>query len=151
MKVMSLVSGFIVLLVACAGCVDVRDFEGDWVGPVIEEEAIRAGFLADVRAAPLHLSEVKLQSLNAVLTTTDGMFQQTPLQRVEKSAGDTLHGPLSEADPLRSYLHFARPATNSDAPAAYVLISLFQDDHVELRIFRENDLYGVFDLERGVE
>ena len=136
-----------------AGCVDIRKFDGAWTGAVVSEEAVREGFDVDVRAAPLELSDVDLDSLSARLTTSDGRFTNTPLARVVKFSNDTLASLTFDGAPLRSYLMFAAPGAepggaDADAGPAMMVISLFADEHVELRILRGNDLFGVFGLVR---
>ena len=96
------------------------------------------------------LSDVDLHALDAVLTTSDGKFAATRLQRVQKFSSDVLASLSFDGNPIRSYLLFARLAseTTSGAPAM-IIVSLFGDEHVELRIIRGNDLFGVFHLTRS--
>lgn len=139
------------LLAICAmvslGCVDVRNFADSWEGPILAEPSVRQGFAEDTEAK-LVLDDVTLQGLTAELSTTDDLFQQTALTRIDKAAGDALASLSFDGDPLRTYLLFAPPADDADAGSALIVVSLFGDDRVELRILRENALFGVFRLAR---
>jgi len=133
------------------GCVDVREYEGEWLGEVASEPLVRQGFAEGARVEPLVLGKVDLEGISATLTTTDDKFKRTPLTRVVKFSNDTLASLTFDGDPLRSYLLFAPLASEPAGPPAMMLISLFTDDRVELRILRGNDLFGVFHLARREE
>ena len=142
---------FVALLVGgatLAGCVDIRDFEGSWAGDVVSEPAVRQSFAARTRVDPLVLTNVDLEGLTATLSTTDGKFNKTSLLRVVKISNDPLASLTFDGDPLRSYFLFAPLKSEPDGWPAWLVLSLFSDDHVELRIVRGNDLFGVFSLIR---
>jgi len=143
----------LVLLIVAGftGCIDVRNFAGTWSGDVVSEPALRQGFTDAVRVDPLELSNVDLEGISAVLTTSDKKFEGAVLNRVPKFSNDTLASLTFDGDPLRSYLLFASLASESERRAAMMLVSLFSDEHVELRILRDNDLFGVFHLRRREE
>mgnify|MGYP006921651648 CR=1 FL=1 len=61
---------------------------------------------------------------------------------------DALGSLTFEGDPLRSYLMFAPVQEAQNLGPATMVISLYGDDHVELRVFRGTDLFGVFYLDR---
>lgn len=130
------------------GCIDVRDFDGQWAGDVVAEPAVRQGFTAETRVEPLELANVDLEGLSARITTSDGKFHQTPLTRVLKFSNDTMASLTFDGDPLRSYLLYARMEHEPSGWPAMVVVSLFADERVALRIFRGNDLFGVFNLRR---
>lgn len=136
------------LTVTGVGCLDVRDFEGEWQGAVISEEAIRQGFATGTTVAPLTLKGVDLNRVSATLTTSDGKFNKTALTRVAKFSNDTLSSLVFEGNDVRSYMFNARLDSETSGCPATVLISLFSDDHVEARVIRANDLFGVFHLTR---
>jgi len=131
------------------GCVDLRSFAGSWSGGVVVEEPVRQGFGADTQVSPLALDNLDLRTATAVLTTSDGAFKQTHLTRVTKLANDALASLTFDGSPLRSYVFFAPLASDPTGAPALLLISLFSDDHVELRVLRGNDLYGLFLLHRA--
>lgn len=139
---------FIVLLCGAAGCLDIRNFEGDYSGMVMEEEAIRQGFASGTKVDSLLLRNVDLHSITATMTTSDGKFNSTPLTRVAKYSNDVFSSLTFDGNPVRSFLHFAPLETEKSGCPAMVLISLFGDDHVEARVIRGNDLFGLFRLER---
>jgi hypothetical protein len=141
------------LILLCAllpACVDVRGFAGAWSGAIIADEPVLQGFAPATRVDQLVLSNLDLRGVTAVLTTTDGRFQQTRLTPVTKFASDPLATLTFDGSPLRSYMLFASSQLSTDPPGSPVLllISLFSDDHVELRAIRGNDLFGVFQLYR---
>ena len=65
-----------------------------------------------------------------------------------KSSNDSLASLTFDGYPLRSYLLFAPPRGEPDPWPAMMVVSLFSDERVELRILRGNDLFGVFNLKR---
>jgi hypothetical protein len=132
-------------------CVDVRSFAGDWTGGVVGEDSVRQGFAPSARVERLTLKDVDLQGVTATLTTSDGRFVDSRLQRVIKAANDAIASLTFDGAPLRSYLLFGALANDAAGSPASALISLFSDDHVELRVFRANDLFGVFNLRRRGE
>lgn len=134
--------------VAASGCTDLRSFAGTWSGSILEEEAIRQGFTLQTTVEALTLSNVDVHGMKAQLTTSDGLFEDTPLKLIRKVSGDALSSLSFDGHPLRSYFFFAGPVEDVSAGDAIIIISLFGDDHIELRIMRGNDLFGVFLLNR---
>jgi hypothetical protein len=141
-------AALLTLLYATGGCVDVRNFEGSWEGKIVPEPAVRQGFTESTTVEALELSNVDLERLTASLTTSDGKFKNTPLTRMTKFSNDTLASLTFDGDPLRTYLLFAPLTSESEGSPALMVISLFGDDRVEMRILRSNDLFGVFNLYR---
>lgn len=137
------------MLGAFGGCVDVRAYEGSWAGAVLEDPAVRSGFAADTRVDALVLADVTLRSLSATLTTSDGRFSQTALQPVTRGGADALASLTFDGDPLRSYLLWAPVAADPRSATAMVILSLFDNDRVELRVFDRDELFGVFPLRRN--
>ena len=135
-------------LTALSGCIDIRNFEGVWQGKVVVEPEVRQGFTNDVAVDSLVLANIDLQELSASLTTSDGKFSSTPLTKVRKFSNDAMADLSFNSAALRSYLLFAPLATEEEGWPAMLLISLFSDEHVELRVVRGNDLFGVFHLQR---
>ena len=136
------------LCLGAIGCIDVRDYRGEWLGEVASDPAVRQGFAEGARVEPLVLDNVDLDGITAVLTTTDGKFGRTKLTRVVKFSNDPMASLTFDGDPLRSYLLFAHLTSEPSDPPAMMVVSLFTDDRVELRILRGNDLFGVFHLRR---
>jgi hypothetical protein len=140
--------GALALAATLGGCVDVRNFAGDWTGRVVSEEAVRQGFAVDTSVDLLTLGSVDLQSVSATVTLSDGRFKGTRLQRVVKFSNDALASLSFDGSPLRSYLLYAPLEGDPNGWPASVVISLFGDDHVEMRVLRGNDLFGVFVVHR---
>jgi hypothetical protein len=138
----------LLLLALAGGCVDVRSFAGDWQGGVVSEAAVRQGFAPEARVELLTLKDVDLQGVTAMLTTSDGRFASSRMTRVVKAANDAIASLTFDGAPLRTYLLFAPLANDPAGPPASIFISLFGDDHIELRVLRGNDLFGVFNLAR---
>ena len=125
-----------------------RGFEGDWAGSIISEQAVRQGFSRAVTVNPLTLENVDLNRVSATLTTSDGKFKDARLTRVTRFTADPMASMSFDTSPVRSYMHFAPLTSEPKGCDAMVLISLFGDEHVEVRIIRGNDLFGVFNLKR---
>ena len=142
---------FLMTLILCSlpvGCVDIRSYAGDWQGSIVEEPALRAGFATQVRAEPLRIEALSDYSLDGTLTTSDGSFRQAELRLLSRAQSDVLGSLTFDGDPLRSYLLSASPDDGPE-PWTLALISLFGDEHVELRLIRQNDRFGIFYLERA--
>jgi len=146
-----LLAALISLAATAGACVDVRAFAGSWSGEIVAEPAIRQGFTEDTRVAPLVLSNLSNNSVTATLTTSDGRFDNAPVAPIVKAGADVLASMTFDGDPLRNYVLFATLSSEPTTSPATVILSLFADDHVELRAFRGNDLYGVFYLRRRDE
>jgi hypothetical protein len=131
-----------------SGCIDIQSFEGNWSGTVIGEEALRQGFSPEARVDILSLSKLDLRHVSAIVTTSDGKFSKTQLSLVAKYSNDSLASLTFDGAPLRTYLLFSPVENEEDGRLASIFISLFSDDHVEMRVIRGNDLFGVFHLER---
>jgi hypothetical protein len=126
----------------------VRRFEGQWSGAVVEEEAVRVGFKEGTTADPLTLSDVYINELQATLSTSDGRFEQSRLVPVTRYSADAFSSLTFDGNPMRTYMLFGALASETSGCQALVLISLFGDDHVELRVIRGNELFGLFHLRR---
>src|SRR5262245_48280580 len=127
-----------------AGCQDLRSFRGSWGGGLTGDSELAAGFPTVARAA-LTIDSADHLGLHGRLTIS-GLFDGTPIDSVRRASGDALGAVKVGAAPLHSYVAFAEAQTGTPALA---VISLFQDDRVELRIIRGTDeLYGVFLLRR---
>lgn len=135
-------------LTSASACVDVRGFTGSWEGPVSAEEALLQGFAPDVSVKPLEVGDITLTEIQATLTTDDGSFSKTRLEPIDRVTGDSLSSITFDGNPLRSYMLFAELATESSADPAWLVLSLFADDRIEVRVMRRNNLYGVFQLQR---
>jgi hypothetical protein len=131
------------------GCTDLRDFNGDWSGPIIAEPAVRQGFSANAEVTKLTLSNIALSTAEGLLSTSDDKFKDARLSLVARSVSDELASMSFENDPLRSYLMFGKLTSDPRGAPAVMIVSLFGNDEVQLRIFRGNDLYGVFYLRRS--
>jgi len=136
-------------MVLMAGCVDVRDFADTWQGTVLDEPAILAGFQPGTRIDPLQVDSVTLSQISAIMTSSDGRFERAVLQPITRTSSDALSSLTFDGAPLRSYLLFATVSSDPQPGPATVLLSLFAEDRIELRIIRGNELYGVFSLRRA--
>jgi hypothetical protein len=142
------------LVLAIAGCEDIRRFEGVWVGPVSADPAHQQGFTsgAFLRATVGSVSRTQIQ------LTVDVPQQPGPLtfEPIRHAADDVLGELRLEGDPLRTFLGFLRPA---DGVPYLTVVSLFAEDRIDVRIIRADprvvggpeDTYGVFSLRRSHE
>ena len=76
------------------------------------------------------------------------IFRFGPANGSQMKSGDSLSSMTFDGNPLRSYMLFADLASESSSDPAWLVLSLFADDRIELRIMRRNNLYGVFQLQR---
>lgn len=136
------------VLLGSSGCLDVRDYRGTWAGPVLADPMVRQGFTESAEVQALVLDNVDLKGVTATLTTNDGRFKDTPLTRVTKFQSDTLASLTFDGKPVRTFLHFAPLSGEPAGCPAMIMISLFPDERVELRVVRGNELFGVFRLSR---
>jgi hypothetical protein len=141
--------GLVLLVVALVttACSDLRDFRGPWAGPRVgDSPALRVGAL-DTGAARLDVLEIDRHGLEGRLVAP-GLASEAIVTSVPGAEADVLAGVTFAGDPLRVYLAFA-PTTDGGGDAMAV-ISLHEDDRVELRLLRGGPapLYAVFALRR---
>ena len=129
-------------------CTDIRDYAGLWNGPIVAESAVRQGFDAQARVGPLRLENVSLVGVTATLTTSDGRFDGTRLRPITKAAADDLADISLGAGSLRTFMAYALLANETASAPALLVLSLFDNERVQLRVLRGNDLYGIFHLSR---
>ena len=145
----------LVLLCAllAAGCNDVRDFRGTWEGRRVgDDPALLVGTFGTVPGPP------SLEPPAVVTITTldrHGMHGHLAIEGAIDTALDSLPG--AEADvlagitfdgaPLRVYMAFVAVAEGGDAMA---IVSLYEDDRVDLRLLRggSSPLYAIYSLGR---
>jgi hypothetical protein len=145
------------LLVVAAACSDEDAFTTSpgecFRGGIIGADFVRTGFDAEVRA----LLTVDVRNLtNAIgeagrLWTTDRLFEAAPVNQMRQVSNDTISLFQFPGGRIRNYLAHARAA---DGTPATIVISLMENDSVELRIIRPPSgdssgppaLFGVFRL-----
>jgi hypothetical protein len=130
-------------LAVLAGCNDVRDFRGTWQGDRVgDNPALRVG--AGERAT-LVIDEIDTHGLVARLAIP-ALVTETTFSSVPGAEADALASMTFPGSPLRVYLAFvAIPDGGGDA---FVLVALYDDDRVEVRLLRSGTrpLYGIFAL-----
>ena len=132
------------ILVLCAGCLDLRDFDGEWTGQRVgEAPAVRVGF-APSATADVTIHRIDSKGLDATLTTTDGVFDGAAIAPIPGAEADVLAGITFDGSPSRVYLAFV--ATSDGGGPATAVIAIYDDRRVELRVLRggETPLYGIF-------
>lgn len=133
------------LAALAAGCTDLRDFRGSWQGPRVgEAPVLRVGALGS-EVAQLSISSLDRHGLHGRLII-DGAVDSA-LASLPGAEADVLAGMTFDGAPLRVYLSFAELA---EGDAAMTVISLYEDDRVDLRMLRGGaaPLYAIFALER---
>ncbi len=136
------------LLVSAAfACVDAGDYEGVWVGEAAGEGETREGFERG-DALEVEIMEADLGDLRAEISSSDGLFEDEPIEPIPGAEQDALADITFPGSPLRVFLAFA-DTTDGEGPALVVL-ALYGDPSVEVRILRGGaaPLYGIFSLER---
>jgi hypothetical protein len=133
--------------VVAIGCNDVRDFRGSWAGRRVGDAApLRVG-VADDAGATLSLDALDRTGLAGTLAI-DGLVAGAPIASVPGAEADVLAGMSFDGSPLRVYLGFV--AIDDGAGDALAVISLYDDDRVEVRLVRgaPAPIYAIFALER---
>lgn len=136
-------------LLLCVSCLDVRDFEGTWSGERVgEAEELRRGF-PDRAAATLRIEQADLGSLRAYLTVEGDVLSEALIQPIPGAEADALAGMTFDGSPSRVYLAFA--STTDGGGDALVMVALYSDERVEVRVLRGEPLglYGLFVLSPG--
>jgi hypothetical protein len=135
----------IVLALLLSACTDVRDFDGDWTGARVGDDAKLREGLADDATADLEITSIDKHGLEGRLTV-DGVIADASFASVEGAEADVLAGVTFAGSPLRVYLAFV--PTSDTGGDALAVIALYDDRRLELRLLRGGDLplYGVFAL-----
>ncbi len=137
----------VILLALSAGCQDLREYAGDWVGPVSADPHLRQGFdpSAVVRTKIALATRERLDATLEVPGTSDPI----PFEAIRGAQADALGEMRLDGEPLRSYVGFLRPGGIDPYLA---VISLFPEERIVARVIRGPDeLYGVFALRRAHE
>ena len=133
---------------ALGGCDDLSEFQGAFDGQIISGGFVRECFPAGTRAtlvfdperAVYDESDLEASKVNR-LTTSDGTFDDTPLDPIAALP----HDPLSQLDfpgsrRLRNYILLARPSKGPLAGRdATVVVSLLADERIELRVIARTE------------
>jgi hypothetical protein len=125
------------------GCTDVRDFRGTWQGDRVGEAAVLRVGAGD--AATLVIDSIDAHGLVARLAVP-GLVDETQLDSLPGAEADALANMTFAGSPLRVYLAFA--AIPDGGGDALVLIALYDDQRVEVRMLRSGTipLYAIFAL-----
>ena len=155
----------ILLLALCLviGCTSFSDYSTDfdecYYGEIIEAVRSRA-FSRDVKMTlALDVNALGRGEVGAWITTSDGKFERSPARQLEELIRDPLSMLHFPGGRIRSYFAYA-PGT--DGLIATIIISLMEDESVEVRIIRpelepdggvpdasvDGSLFGVFRLIR---
>jgi hypothetical protein len=141
--------------VACDNLSDYSTKEGScYIGNIIDADFVRSGsFTASVRLTMSLDVDALAQGGKdgAVLTTSDGLFDGSPVRMMLEVTRDSLSTIDFPGGRVRSYLAYA---PDSSGLVSNVVISLMENGDVETRIFRpglssRESLFGVFRLERN--
>ncbi|MBW2276790.1 MAG: hypothetical protein JRF63_04815 [Deltaproteobacteria bacterium] len=139
------------------GCTDIGSFSTDfgecYRGNVVAAEFVRSGFDQNVQLSlTLDVSALSEGRGRAgEIWTSDGRFNGSTVSQMEQLAHDNISLFQFPGGRIRNYLAHATPS--DDTPAA-IVISLMENDKVEVRVIRaaiESDrsivpLFGVFRL-----
>jgi len=160
---MATAASAVTLAFALQGCKDISRFgtgPGEsYCGQIVPGGFVRQGFAPGVRLR-LHLDTDRLQEGPGDLSTDDGLFEDTPLRPIPQLAHDSLSTLNFGEGRVRNLLFAAQPTAGA---ASYVIISLLENESVEVRVLRGapplegeaptptehgHELFGVFPLVR---
>lgn len=135
----------LLVLLALAGCNDLRDFQGEWSGSRIgDAPALRVG-VDDAAQCSLTIDAVDKHGLRGRLTV-DSLIADVPIVSAEGAEADALASMTFAGSPMRVYIAFA------DAPAGAltILVALYKTQRIEVRVLRggQAPVYGIFALEQ---
>jgi|MudIll2142460700_1097286.scaffolds.fasta_scaffold66024_2 hypothetical protein len=136
-------------MMVLAGCNKLKDYNGEFDGPVLAYEPIRIGFPPETT---LHMKMDFYDEVQAegTMSTSDGTFDNATLQPIQGLSNDGLWTLKFSGSGFLNYMRIAE-VTNGVFKGKYavVIISLFESGDVEVRIIvGASDLYGVFTLKK---
>ena len=132
-------------VLALVACNDVRQFHGTWRGARVgSADVLRVGFPLDASAV-LAVDHVDAHGLQGELTIP-GLVDRAPVASLPGAEADVLAGMTFGGAPLRVYVAFVD--VPDGAGQAFVLVALYDDHRVEVRVLRGGamPLYGIFAL-----
>jgi hypothetical protein len=128
------------LLLLSSGCDDLAEFEGEFEGTIVGGNFVRSCFAAETEATlvfdPDQVASGKSSGTANRLTTSDGVFDDTPLKMLAAVPHDQISrydfpGPAR----LRNYVLMARPTSGPLAARdVVVFVSLLKSGRVEVRV-----------------
>lgn len=136
------------VVLACVlllGCNDIRDFTGHWEGQRVgTSPALRVG---PGDAVTLDIDGIDNHGIRGRLAIP-GLVTETEITSLEGAEADALANLSFPGNPLRVFLAFAKLPADGDA---VVLIGLYDDERLDVRVLRAGDkpLYAIFALQRG--
>ena len=81
-------------------------------------------------------------------THVAGVLNGTPFASLKFASADALADVQVGRDALRSYFAFVGPSCVADVPSPLVILSLFPNQRVEVRLIRADGLSGLYELHR---
>nr|HEX4318451.1 hypothetical protein [Kofleriaceae bacterium] len=137
---------FFTIACAAAACTDLRDYRGDWSGERIGSAAALDVGVATDASARLAIDSVDEHGLAGTLSV-DGMIGSATIQSLAGAEADALAGTTFTGSPLHVYFAFA--ALDDGSGQGLVLVALFPQQRVEVRVLRGNPapIYAIFALQ----
>jgi hypothetical protein len=122
-----------------AGCRNISGFStgsGSYQGPVVPASFVLAGIANDVNLC-LTLDTDHLQDGPGAVSTSDGMFEATPLRPIPQIWQDPLSTLNFGEGRLKNMVYMAAPEPDAGNPTdVTVVISLLDSGNVEVRLVR---------------
>ncbi|MCP4599626.1 MAG: hypothetical protein GY847_03645 [Proteobacteria bacterium] len=162
-KVFHILLRLVPALVFEGACTNIGDYStghGEcYEGSIVRAEYVRSeAFDPEVRLElTLDANSLGQGKEGATITTNDGTFDRAPVSQMTQLAHDSLSLLQFPGGRVRNYLAHASPSNGSPAT---IVISLMENDEVEVRILRpdlmpddsdDSSLFGVFRLVRREE
>ncbi len=122
-----------------AGCPDLSRYATDsnrqYVGCVVPASFVLAGVPPATQLC-LTLDTNHLQDSPGAVTTTDGLFQSTPLRPIPQIWSDPLSSLTFGEGRAKNLIYAATPASDAGALDVTVVVSLLSGGGVEVRLLR---------------
>ncbi len=127
------------------GCNDLRDFRGEWHGKRVGAAAVVKVGMPETVEAKLAIDDLDTHGLHGTIAV-DGVVAPTELAGIPGAEADKLANLTFSGGPIRVYLAFAALADGGGD--AMVIVALYDDDRIELRVLRggTKPLYGIFEM-----
>lgn len=134
----------VLMLLALGACSDLRDFRGQWQGSRVGDPGVTVVGLEGGSTATLAIDSIDAHGLTGSLSIDGAQLTDVPIQSIRGAEADVLSAITFSGAPLRVYLAFVELPDGE----ALVLIALYDDHRVEVRVLRggSDAVYAIYAL-----